>query len=295
MPTSRILLKQGGVEYRFLRFEQSPDGSIIIVVDRDTSPSVDGRTFENGQFVPAMERRDKVVPHGRWTVHTTGIVNYHHAGRQKSRHVVEPLYAITSTSLIGFVSVPKVSRLSPLDGSKKHAVSGVLEISPEIDGRVTFSIEIAPGPINEGSVPAISLNFETYSVVVKPAPLPMQIDDDMSDHFVYVAPPNASHDVNGIDAAEAELKFYERIHGQGVKIYRDEGGTYVILTAVVMNRPPKLNIAFDREDLHIELIPSQQDKAHAHKLRFWICDKGGRNKTDDLRCHIVSVELDARL
>lgn len=283
------------MEYRFLRFEQSSDGSIIIIVDRDASQSVDGRTFENGQFVPAMERRDKVIPHGRWTVHTTGIVNHHHAGRRKSSHVIEPLYAITRTSLIGFVSIPKVSRLSPLDRGRKHAASGRLEISPEIDGRVTFSIEIAPGPVNEGSVPAISLNFEIYSVVVKPALLPIQIDDDMWDHFVYAAPPSVIHDTRDINAAEAELKFYEKVHGQGVKIYRDDGGAYVILTAVVMNKPPKLNIAFDREDLYIELIPPQQGRALAHKLRFWICDKGGRNKIDDLRCHIISVELDAEL
>lgn len=32
-----------------------------------------------------------------------------------------------------------------------------------------------------------------------------------------------------------------------------------------------------------------------HKVRFLICDKGGRNRKNDLRNYITSIELDAEL
>jgi hypothetical protein len=62
-----------------------------------------------------------------------------------------------------------------------------------------------------------------------------------------------------------------------------------------MRVPPKLKVGFNRADLQAEQIPFENLQPPTHKVRFWICDKGGRNKKDDLRSHITSVELDAEL
>jgi len=62
-----------------------------------------------------------------------------------------------------------------------------------------------------------------------------------------------------------------------------------------MRTAPKLKIGFDRDDLKIEIIPFEPLVEPTHKVRFWICDKGGRNKKDDLRQHIKSIELNAEL
>jgi hypothetical protein len=64
---------------------------------------------------------------------------------------------------------------------------------------------------------------------------------------------------------------------------------------VPMARAPVLKIGFNRPDLSIEIIACETPTQPTHKVRFWIRDRGGRNKADDLRKHVVSIELDARL
>jgi hypothetical protein len=68
-----------------------------------------------------------------------------------------------------------------------------------------------------------------------------------------------------------------------------------MLAAVPMRVSPKLDIRFDREDLKVEQIDFNKATQPRHKVRFWICDKGGRNRLEDLRRHIVSVALGADL
>lgn len=62
-----------------------------------------------------------------------------------------------------------------------------------------------------------------------------------------------------------------------------------------MHRPPDLSVEFDRSELSIEQIPFDRSKNPNNKVRFWILDRGGRNKSDDLRAHIKSYALDAEI
>lgn len=61
-----------------------------------------------------------------------------------------------------------------------------------------------------------------------------------------------------------------------------------------MRCPPRLAIKFVRSDLRIE-IAACVGVAPNHKVRFWICDKGGRNKTEDLKQYIEEIELSAEI
>lgn len=295
MKTSRILINQNGVDYRFLRFERSSDGSIMVIVDRDSSPGIDvRRSFSDGRFLPTSNPDGKREPHARWTVHTSGIVNYRQASESPRTQRIQPLYELTQNWLIGWVSIPAVSRLTPLDHSRTHLVQGTIDVPHNFNERITLGILVCPSPpVSEISEYWLALNFETYSIVVTPVPLPFDIGPDISEHFIYCSVAPQTDSFPGVGVAEAELKFYQKVHGHGVKVFHQEDGSYVVLAPREMVKPPTLKVGFDRDDLRIELIHSQ--KSLRHKVRFWICDKGGRNKTDDLHKHIVSMEFDSRL
>jgi hypothetical protein len=108
-------------------------------------------------------------------------------------------------------------------------------------------------------------------------------------------PASGPFEARQLDRASAELGFYQSVHGKGGFVFReDTGGAYIAMAAVPMMRAPTLRIGFNRPDLSIEAIPYTPPNQPTHKVRFWIRDKGGRNRADDLRRHIVSVELDAQ-
>jgi hypothetical protein len=114
MSTARVLIKQGNSTYRFLRLETSSDGSLVVIVDRDPRPK--GGSFElnskDGLIVPAhTDNPDQLLPSGRFSIHTTGIVHRHGGGDRKNTIQIEPLHSLTKVSLIGFVSFPQISRL----------------------------------------------------------------------------------------------------------------------------------------------------------------------------------------
>lgn len=292
MATSRILVSHNNLLYRFLLLEQSSDGGVIVAVDRDKSVSTDGRALVDGKFVPAQSWRNATIAHARWTVHTSGIINYRHAKKAPTTQRIEPLYALTKNWLIGWVSVPKPSRLTSLGQSREQEVQGVITLPTAFTNRFTIGILVCPGsPSFEEGTWWVALNFETYSIAFTSVPLPIEIPPDMSEHFVYGGIGLAPDALKGVGAAEAEIKFYERTHGPGPKVFREVSGAYVVLTDVEMASPPTLHVTFSRDDLSFEIIRSE--KQPSHKVRFWILDKGGRNKVDDLRPHIVLVELEA--
>jgi len=55
------------------------------------------------------------------------------------------------------------------------------------------------------------------------------------------------------------------------------------MTRVPMARSPSLKIGFNRLDLSIEIVPFEMPIQPTHKVKFLICDSGGRNRKDDLR------------
>jgi len=296
MQTARILLKQGDLLYRFMRFESSSDGSIIAIVDRDPRSKRGGAELgRDGNFEPLNDASDKALPSTRFSIHTTGIVHRHHAGKRVSTHRIQPIYALTKVSLIGFVSIPRIQRLDPFDATKdQHTVAACLEFPDPSEDRISFGLEIGPKPQTPATFGA-ALNYEVYSIMVRLVPPPVCVPPHMSDHFIY-----GGIQVDGkveplVDKARAELNFYQQVHGAHIPPFRDAEGAYIFLAAVRMAKAPELIVSFDRPDLSIEAIPFPGGLQPTHKVRFWICDKGGRNKTADLRKHITSIELRAEL
>jgi hypothetical protein len=300
MSTARILIKQGDIVYRLMRFETSSDGSLIILVDRDARSK---RGSMNGSFNPLSNERiifspnedthDGPLPSFRFSAHTTGVIHRYADGLRKGTIQIEPLYALTKLTGIGIVSIPRVSRLDLFDESKhRHDVEAALEIPENVLERITFVIEIGPKPQEPQSF-GVGLNYELYSVVIRIVPNP-NFPSEVSEHFVAAMGDTGLQ--GQIDKASAELEFYRRVHGRGAFIFReDRGGAYVAMAAVPMVKSPELTIAFKRPDLRVEIIPFEEGKEPTHKVRFWICDKGGRNKTEDLRQYITSVELNAEI
>jgi hypothetical protein len=108
MSTARILIRQGTAVYRFMRFETSSDGSLVILVDRDPRlkrGGMSGRYNSNEEaiFTPDDHTSDRPVPSYKFSAHTTGIVHRYAAGKRKSTVQIEPLYALTKLWTIGVV------------------------------------------------------------------------------------------------------------------------------------------------------------------------------------------------
>jgi hypothetical protein len=292
MSTTRVLIKQGSRVYRFLRFETSADGSLLAFLDRDPRASRGRMVLSNGVFVPEANRSDRPSPSAKFSIHTTGEVHRYLGRERKSTIHIEPLYALTSLHLIGYVSIPRPARLDLMDETRHvHDVAAILDIPETISERISFVIEIGPKP-QEAQTFGVALHYEVYSVVARVAPPPIAVSSEVADHFI-TGTRSTGIDKRQTDKAAAELAFYRAALNGANAIFREESGAYVILAAVPMRSPPRLSIVFRKDDLYVEQIPFDHPSQPTHKVRFWICDKGGRNKRDDLRTRIASIELDA--
>jgi hypothetical protein len=296
MSTARILIKHRALVYRFLRFESATDGSLIAFFDRDARSKIGSMEMgQEGNFVPVQNLTDKPLPSGRFSIHTTGEVHRYSRGDRTSTIYIEPLHKLTKLAWIGFFSIPRTTRLDFFDENRhKHDVAATLQFPDEVSERLTFVMEIGPKPL-EPSTEGVALHYELYSVVIRlepTGPWPAEL----TDQFIHGMPTSGPFEARQIDKASAELGFYQSIHGRTAIIFReDNGGAYIAMAIVPMARAPTLKIGFNRSDLSIETIPYATPNQPTHKVRFWIRDKGGRNRLDDLRKHIVSVELNAEL
>jgi hypothetical protein len=300
MPTTRVLIRQGDVVYRFMRLETSSDGSLIVLVDRDPRSKRGGynwtfdlSSYETSTPVPVDPANDRPLPSSRFSVHTTGVIHRYAEGVRQGTMQIEALHNLTKLWTFGMVSIPSVSRLDLLEVSKhRHDGTAILEIPENVSERITFLIEIGPSPQQPQSF-GVGLNYELYSLVARVVPNPNFPAEIKAEHFV--AAMSDAGTQGPIDKALAELSYYQRIHGNTAFVFReDKGGAYIAMAIVPMAKPPKLTITFNRPDLKIEIIPFE-GRPPTHKVRFWICDKGGRNRTEDLRKFISSVELNAEL
>jgi hypothetical protein len=296
MSTTRLLIKQGAIVYRFLRFETSSDGSLIAFLDRNARPKIGSMEMgADGVFVAVQNTTDRPLPSGRFSIHTTGEVHRYASGKRTNTIQIEPLHRLTKLARIGFFSIPRPARLDFLDERRDyHDLAGILEIPEEVSERLTFALEIGPKP-QEPSTYGVALHYELYSLVVRLEATGFW-PSELVDHFIHGMPVSGQFQARQIDRASAELEFYQRIHGRTAFIFReDRGGAYIAMAVVPMVRAPTLKIGFNRPDLSIEIIPYEIPTQPTHKVRFWIRDKGGRNRRDDLRKHIASVELNAEL
>jgi hypothetical protein len=171
MSTARVLIKQGTSTFRFLRFETSSDGSLVVIIDRDASPKRGAmRLGQDGIFVPDEVDTDRILPSGRFTLHTTGEIHRYANGKTQDTIHIEPLHALTKLALVGFVSIPRVSRLDPFDELKhRRDTLATLDFPEGHSDRVTFWLEIGPKP-QEPQTYGVGLNYELYSIVIRVMP-----------------------------------------------------------------------------------------------------------------------------
>ena len=290
--TTRVLIRQGGVTYRFMRFEACGDGSLLALLDRDPRSRRGGYTSdEKGQIVPEAITDDTPLPSAKFSIHTTGTVHRYAGGKWRGTIYTEPLHRLATLAFVGFISIPCVSRLDPFDEAKhRHDTSATLAVDEGYTERITFALEIGPAP-QEPTTDGVALHYEIYSVVVR-----------VEQEFPIAGTRKSLHSWHvrkGAIRSSADRQGWRRTrlssanpgsitHGfsgsrkrslRGIRA-RSDGG------------PPQLTITFNRRNLHIEQIPFDGPHQPTHKVRFWVCDKGGKNKRDDLREHITWIELE---
>ncbi len=292
--SARIYLKHNDKHFRFLRFTQEGDGSLYVIVVRDTEQRRGAMKWDHGQleFVPDLEPAD-----GPWRIsyHTSGRVNYRPVVSSPPRFF-EPLFDVTRRNHFFFVSIPSVVRLDPvseLPRSGDTISQGVWEIPPSVTGRLCFQIIVAPlDDQGRDLITHLRLGYDTFSVFIELISLPFPIPDSMEHHFLYGAPAGL-RDTQFCGRLEAELAYHKSRTGQtDIIVYGpDNQGVYTLYPSVVMRIQPKLRIEFAEPDFRVEVVGGSR----ANRIRFRIQGKGGYVTERDLRHLIRSIELDARL
>lgn len=296
MSVARILIAQSGVAYRFLKFESGPDGSIYVMLDRDARSGEHLTLDQGGVFVSTESPAGVHKTSARFSVHTSGSVNYHSAGQLKDTIFLEPLYALTRPHLFAVISIPRPTLLDTFQN--KHSgshTSYTLDIPENTSERLTFVLDLAPKaqalPTFFGAV----VTYETCRIVVRAVPDFLDVDGRMREHFVHGIPTVGAFSEAQADRPTSELEYYGALSGGAPVVLREKQGSYVALAAQRMGRAPELRVTFDRDDLSAEQISFNAKHEPTHKVRFWIRDKSGRNRNDDLRRHIRTLEYHAEL
>lgn len=294
MTTTRIILKQGGVQYRFLRCEALPDGSLVILIDRVPTPKRGGLQFRNGVIKPDSRGEGKVLHKGKFTCHTTGQINRYVGGAAEPEIIYgEPLFDLTQPQVVGFYSIPRFTKLDKFSPNLSEGSVVTIDISNDADGHFSSLIMLLPNDYLASLPFRIQLRYELYTLQI--CPYDFLVPDEMQDHFIVGSPNIGSSDHRRIDPPSAELSFYKKVFRGGRPIFRERSGAYLMLAEVPMRVPPVLTVEFDSPKFCAEQIDITGSAPTTHKVRFWIKDKGGRNKTEDLREHIVSATLDAEI
>jgi hypothetical protein len=160
------------------------------------------------------------------------------------------------------------------------------------EGRLTFSIFIAPLGAAEMPEQFLSVDYELYSIRLLKDHL--SIEPPTPAHIVAVSPVKGKYEAPQVGKAWAELHFHQKITGVGVNIFWEKG-IYTLLTVVPMMVAPALTIDFIKGGLTVEVIPFEGAAPPTHRLRFYVKDAAGRNRTDDFRPLIDEIKLDARM
>lgn len=294
MTTTRIIFEQDGKLFRFLKFEALADGSLLIVIDRDPTPKKGGLRLRNGTIEPSLEGSGKVLHHGRFTCHTTGQINRHIGGVAAPEIIYgEPLFDLSQPQGVGFYSVPEITKLDQISPENLEGTDFKINIPGDVNGRLTSAFKLLPNDYSATQLEGVCLRYELYTLHI--APFDFCPPEEMREHFIVGSPSVGSSDHRQIDIPNAELSFYKKVFRDGKPIFRERSGAYVLLAEVPIRVPPELKIKFDSPKFSAEQIEFDGKTPTTHKVRFWIKDKGGRNKSDDLREHIVSVVLNAEL
>jgi hypothetical protein len=293
MTTTRVLIEKDGISRRLLKLEASPDGSILVFLDLDATPAVSPYKSVDGIFEPlSIVSGGKPKSYTKVSCHTTGVVHTYSRGERESSIFIDPLYCLVEPHWLSTLSVPKVERCDNFDPQKhKQHLKCIIDCNDRNE-RITLAIVISPlGHVNlPGQL--LSLDYELYSIRLCQDRLP--IAPPSTDHVVAASPSVGKYDRAQVGKVWAELLFHQKRTGTEINLFWEKG-VYTLLTAVPMRVAPNLKITFIRNELTFEQIPFEGLEAPTHKLRFYIKDTGGRNKVDDLRPCIESIELDAEM
>ncbi|MFF8802792.1 MULTISPECIES: hypothetical protein [unclassified Methylobacterium] len=252
--------------------------------------------YEGHQFNSVEQNYAEKLPSARYSIHTTGEVHRYARGSRSATTYIEPLYRLSKFHQIAFISIPKVGKLDDYDESRHQSdVSALIDVGSEENTRLTFTMSIGPKIAQLSNKEYIEINYEIYRLIVIPAKLPLAIPREQSEYFICGMPRVGEFQTRQIDKTQAELDFYKSINPDVPQIYREPGGAYVVFAQTPMARSPHFAVRFNRPDLKAEMIPFTSKNEINHKVRFWIFDKGGKNKIDDLRKHILSYTLDAEI
>jgi hypothetical protein len=292
--TVRLILSYRNTLRRLFKIEALNDGSLKIIIDRQPTVKRGALRFDSRENSTERDTSDEeqVKPHGAFTCHVTGQVNRDSYGRRAQVTFIEPLFRLSRRTPIGFYSVPDIEKLDELHGLPSDT-GAVLQVPDEISERITFLVEVTPKNSAKPTSLGVVLGYEIYDLVIQI--ISAEFPVEMAEHFIEGGAVG-QFDAMTIDIATAELTFHQTVHGHKHPIFRLGDGSYVALTAVPMRVKPKLGAAFLRDGLSIEQIEFERpDPQPVHKVRFWICDKGGRNRKDDLRPYIKYLMFDSRI
>jgi hypothetical protein len=221
MQLSRIILRQASNAYHFLGLDASGDGSIIVFLDRDARSKDGSWDLVDGRTIPTVVDPTKRLPSGRISVHVNGRVHRYAAGRRVATIYIEPIYRLSKLFPVGFLSIPRVTRLDAFDPAINNcAAVATLDIPDNEEGRINFAIEIGPQPQQPATF-GVALNYELYSVVIRVIAPFMQFGSELSEHFILGTPTQGQFSSQQISATEAELAYYHTIHGKRLIIFRD--------------------------------------------------------------------------
>ena len=142
---------------------------------------------DDGVFIANKNVSDRLLPSAKFSIHTTGEVHRYAKGKRESTIYIEPLFQLTQVTPVGYISIPKASRLDSFDENNDgHETAAFFDIPEDNSGRMSFVIEVAPVP-QQPSTSGVALNYELYSAIVRLISN-FNVPSEMNDHFVHGMP-----------------------------------------------------------------------------------------------------------
>lgn len=291
MTFTRLLIKKGDVRYRFLLLERKLDGSLLVFLDRSArSANGAGDVDEQGRIVPISGLGSQPRPAVRFSIHPTGRVNCHYLGTERTIFI-EPLSAMQRGHTIGLVSIPDASRLDIFDNTDTQTQAVDLDLTDHEGARLTFEIKLS-NSFGQPESSGIVIDYGVYAAAVRLVDTPEHLTG-IGNRFAHGFPISGQFAESQVAIPESQIDLFRAEFGEGPMLLRERSGAYVFMTDHRMRTSPTVHLTFERDDLSAEQVPFEYTHQPTHKVRFWICDRGGRISVEDFADQITSITLDA--
>jgi hypothetical protein len=285
MKMKGILLRKDGRLYRFLKFDfqDQSDGSFYLVFDRKPR---DENMFVWSSTSCLPVEVETGLEKFKISYHTTGRVNFH--GHSGAPIFCEPIFAITSEQPLCVISIPSVEKLLTKD--IVEASDFVLDVGPEAEGRISFSIRIAPNlfvPKDSG----IAIEYASwFKILIGIVPLLSSIPEGFDDHFVSIATQAGPYASQVLSVANATIAFHQKAQGTvgQVAYFEPNEGVYRLIFTVEKRGVPKVTIQFVDSSIQAEIVA-----VSTYQLKFRAKGPAGYVKRETLPIH--GIALDSRL